>query len=279
MADYKAEFIKIPIDPANGFQTHPVEPQARLPDTEITVSLCTPADAPRIAAGLYTCFPDSWWANKEPLEQRDPDQSVRERRLATRILPTFHNPHMKWVKAVHTPSGQIAGVAGWAAPGMDVYTVLRRSAVEYYGYKELMGWSDEDVEEMWKGTSIQGWDGFLGDADKIRQGMMGEEPHWYLAPILTWPEFQGKGVGSKLMKWAIEQADAQEPPTPMYLESRPTARAVYMHYGFVPQGDYNFLRRGPKVVRGLEAEADDESGVKKADVKVVEKETDAARIS
>jgi hypothetical protein len=40
----------------------------------------------------------------------------------------------------------------------------------------------------------------------------------------------------------------------MYLESRPSARAVYMHVGFVPQGDYSFLRRVPKVVRGLKAE-------------------------
>jgi hypothetical protein len=29
---------------------------------------------------------------------------------------------------------------------------------------------------------------------------------------------------------------------------------VYMHVGFVPQGVYNFVRRGPAVVRGLEAE-------------------------
>jgi predicted N-acetyltransferase YhbS len=91
--------------------------------------------------------------------------------------------------------------------------------------------------------------------------------------LITWPEFQGRGVGSKLLKWAIEQADAKDPPTPMYLESAPTARAVYMRHGFVPQGKINMLRRGPAVVRGLEAEAkSEESKSQKVDIKVVEKE-------
>jgi hypothetical protein len=57
-------------------------------------------------------------------------------------------------------------------------------------------------------------------------------------------------VGKKLMMWAIDQADSTDPPTPMYLESAPTARAVYMHLGFVPQGKVNMLRRGAAVVRG-----------------------------
>jgi GNAT superfamily N-acetyltransferase len=112
-----------------------------------------------------------------------------------------------------------------------------------------MGWSDAEMDEMWAGTSDAAWNVQGVEDDALRRGVLGDEPHWFLAPLLTWPEFQGRGVGKKLMNWAIEQADKEDPPTAMYLESAPTARAVYMHCGFEPVGSYNFLRRGPKVVR------------------------------
>lgn len=162
---------------------------------------------------------------------------------------------MKWIKAVLTSSGEVIGVAGWLAPGNPgIHNLLRRSAIDYYGWKEKMRWSDEEIDEMWEHVSDENWNVQFGRDDDIRRELLGDEPHWYLAPLFTWPEYQGRGVGTKLLYWAIDQADATEPVTPMYLESAPTARAVYMHCGFVPQGEYNFLRRGPAIVRGLEVE-------------------------
>ncbi|KAF2691808.1 hypothetical protein K458DRAFT_411516 [Lentithecium fluviatile CBS 122367] len=280
MAAYRASFIKVPTHATNGIQTMPVEPHNRLKDSDISLSLCTSADAPSIASHMYATFPAAFWDKMEPLKLRHPDQPTRERRLATRLLPTFSNPNMKFVKAVHVPSGRTVGIAGWAAPGLPVHNVWRRDAVEFYGYKEIMGWSGEDVEEMWEGTSVEAWDGNFGSCDKIRANLMGDEPHWFLAPLMTWPDFQGRGVGSKLLNWAIVQADACDPPTPLYLESAPTARAVYMHCGFVPQGPVNFVRRGPAIVRGLEAEAKEkEIKVEKVNVESVEKEVDAVLAS
>lgn len=46
------------------------------------------------------------------------------------------------------------------------------------------------------------------------------------------PEFQGRGVGSYLLKDATEQADRQDPPTIMYLEAAEKARPVYQRWGF-----------------------------------------------
>lgn len=111
---------------------------------------------------------------------------------------------------------------------------------------------------MWEHVSDENWNQqFLKD-DDIRREVLGDEPHWFLAPLMTWPEYQGRGVGKKLLDWAIKQADATTPVTPMYLESAPTARAVYMHCGFVPQGAVNFVRRGPAIVTGLEADEEKE---------------------
>jgi GNAT superfamily N-acetyltransferase len=276
----KAAFITVPTDKTNGKQTHPVSPTARVPNNSISLSLCTPADAPRIAHLTYTCFPASGWDALEPLSIRDPDQAAREHRLATRLLPSFHLPYMKWVKAVYEPTGEMVGVAGWCAPGMPVHNIVRRSAVEFYGFKEIMGWSDAEVEEMWKGVDISAWDKQFGDCDKIRAEVMGDEPHWFLAPLLTWPEFQGRGVGSMLLKWAMAQADGTDPPTPMYLESSKTARAVYLHHGWVPCGEVNMVRRGLVVAKDLESGKGNEGReVEQVDMQSIEKEVEGARAS
>ncbi|KAF2192392.1 hypothetical protein K469DRAFT_553216 [Zopfia rhizophila CBS 207.26] len=246
----KAEFIKIDVAPGLPPQTLPVEPENRISKDEISISLCEPKDVDRIAEGLYTCFHESWWSKMEPPELRPPEQSTRQARLAKRLKPTFSNPHMNWVKATLTSTGEIIGIAGWMGPGNPVHNVWRRTATDFYGWKEQEGWTDEEIEEMWKGVSLEAWDGQFIKDDGIRAGTMNGEPHWYLAPLFTWPGYQGKGVGKLLLDWAIKQADATEPVTPLYLESAPYARAVYMHCGFVPAGEVNFVRRGPaKMVR------------------------------
>jgi GNAT superfamily N-acetyltransferase len=85
--------------------------------------------------------------------------------------------------------------------------------------------------------------------DELRRQTFGDQPHWYLAPLCCWPEHQGKGVGKRLLNWAIERADKSEPVQPLFLESAPSARVVYLHVGFVPVGERTaMMRRGPKKV-------------------------------
>lgn len=138
-------------------------------------------------------------------------------------------------------------------PGNPVHTIWRRDAVEFYGWQEKYGWTDEDLKEMWASTDLQVWeDGFQAD-DAFRKDVMGDEPHWYLAPLLTIPEFQGRGVGSLLLKWAFEKADKTDPATPLYLESSAAGMPVYKHHGFVRFGETaNMVRRGPMVVEKFE---------------------------
>jgi GNAT superfamily N-acetyltransferase len=188
---------------------------------------------------------------------------------------------MNWIKAVHKPTSTIIGVAGWAGPDLPIHNIFRRSATDFYGWREKMSWTDAEIEEMWSHVNDAKWSEQFAKDDGVRRDIVEGKPHWYLAPLLTFPEWQGRGVGKKLLNWAIEQADATDPPTPMYLESRPTARAVYMHVGFVPQGEYNFLRRGPAIVKGLEDDTDvnkDDTGKEKlsvVDVAVVAQEIES----
>ena len=91
MAEQKAAFIKVPTDLTNGFQTMPVEPSRRLPESDIRIELCTEHDATKIAEGLYLCFPDDWWAKKEPLDLRPQENSnqIRIQRMAARLTPAM----------------------------------------------------------------------------------------------------------------------------------------------------------------------------------------------
>ncbi|KAF2844982.1 hypothetical protein T440DRAFT_297360 [Plenodomus tracheiphilus IPT5] len=263
MLQAKADFIKIPTG-SDGFQTHPTKPSKRLPDVDITLKPCDASDAEKIAEGLYAAFPPTWWDKKEPPALRPANDIIRVQRMAKRLLPSLSYPHMKWMKAVLTSTNETIGVAGWMAPSNPgIHNIFRRSAIDYYSWRQSMGWTDQEVDEMWSHTDDEAWSVTFGTDDETREEVLGGERHWYLAPLLTWPGWQGKGVGKRLLTWAIEQADGTDPVTPLYLESAPTARAVYMHCGFVPQGEYNFVRRGPAVVKGLEGDGkaeDDQVG-------------------
>jgi hypothetical protein len=48
MSQQRASFIKVPTDITGGFQTMPVEPEKRLPESEISIELCTEKDAEKI---------------------------------------------------------------------------------------------------------------------------------------------------------------------------------------------------------------------------------------
>lgn len=169
--------------------------------------------------------------------------------MVARVRPTFSHPHMHWVVARDVPSDEIIGVAGWVEPGCPVHDLMRRDAIEFYGWREQFG-SDEELEELWSHVDDNAWTGHFIETDAVRREVMGDEAHWYLATLMTLPAWQGKGIGKLLLKWAIEQADATDPVTPMYLETSLAGRKVYMKNGFVPQGgESNMLRRGPAVVR------------------------------
>jgi ribosomal protein S18 acetylase RimI-like enzyme len=62
------------------------------------------------------------------------------------------------------------------------------------------------------------------------------EPHWYLPVIGIDPTQQGKGYGSTLLRFALEQVDRDG--VPAYLESsNPRNNALYERHGFEVAGE------------------------------------------
>jgi GNAT superfamily N-acetyltransferase len=142
------------------------------------------------------------------------------------------------------------GIACWTVPHAPIHNPMRKSAISFYSWDKKMQWSEEEIDEMFAHVSDVEWNQLVAYNDDLRAEHFGAEGHWYLSPVCTWPQYQGKGVGKKLLYWAIEQADRTDPVTPLYLESAPSARKVYEHMGFEPVGDKAFIRRGSRMVEG-----------------------------
>jgi GNAT superfamily N-acetyltransferase len=228
----------------------PKEPPPRVLHSDITISKATVSDIPSIVQGLYASFPPSYWARKEPLALRPLSEKTRHTRLAKRITPTFSSPYCNWLVARYTPTGEIIACACWIAPGSPIHNMFRKSAVDFYGWREQYFPSSTEFEELWEGVDLEQWDGYFSRNDATREDVLGEEPHWYLASLCTWPAWQGRGVGRLLVEWGCEKADAEERPVPLYLESSREGRRLYVSCGFVELGgEDNYLRRGPEVGR------------------------------
>lgn len=196
------------------------------------------------AQGLRACYSEEAWAKKEPAELR-PSEAVSIQRLAQRLVPILAHDEFTFMKAVLASTGEPIGAACWGRPDTNsTHEPFRRSALAFYNWQTSLGWSDAGVDEMWASIADSWHEGPAKDDEERAQVMKGE-PHWYLALLITWPDFQGRGVARRLLDWATKQADATEPATAMYLKSSEMARRVYMHVGFVPVGEKTMVRRGP----------------------------------
>jgi len=159
--------------------------------------------------------------------------------MAKRLRPAISASHTIWMKAIHIPTSKVIGIAGWAKESSPVHNVWRRSAADHYDWKSSEGWTNAELEEIWKHVDVEVWEKQFGGADEIREAFLKGKEHWYLAPLITWPDWQGRGVGRYLLDEGLERAEKEG--LPIYLESEDTARAVYLRMGFKAVGKVNMI--------------------------------------
>ncbi|OJJ73354.1 hypothetical protein ASPBRDRAFT_41024 [Aspergillus brasiliensis CBS 101740] len=68
----------------------------------------------------------------------------------------------------------------------------------------------------------------LGNADRSDLDMLG-----------TLPQFNGRGIGSRLLRWGLDRADEKGVPT--FLASTPAGRPLYEKYGFEAVEEYEVI--------------------------------------
>ncbi|GAA5911053.1 hypothetical protein JCM6882_006863 [Rhodosporidiobolus microsporus] len=193
------------------------------------------ADLTAVAAGNILAFPGFYEALET--DSSATDHATRVQRQATRLRKVLASPLVLGTKTVLSSGrekGTLVGIALSHRPGAPVVNLKSRLA--RLGEEET-----EEEKKAWDGVDTEKWNGQWGGWDRTRERIMGDVPHWYIAPLWILPEYQGQGIGGKLMQQILDLADAQTPTTPVYLEATAEGKAMYEKRGFVVEGGGEYV--------------------------------------
>ena len=173
--------------------------------TDWFVRKTTETDLPAITDTLSEAFYDDpvfrWWIPED------------DRRAA--ILPPF----FRLLAEAHLPldelyaTDEVNGCAVWVPPGMQ--PTAEEMAELAPRFAEV---SEEYAERLFY---------LLARMEEVHP----TEPHWYLFVLGTKPEWQGRGMGSALLRKVLKECDRDG--IPAYLEaSSERNRDLYLRHGF-----------------------------------------------
>ncbi|CAG8362578.1 unnamed protein product [Penicillium salamii] len=117
-------------------------------------------------------------------------------------------------QCIDTDTGKVVGMATWQ--------VYWRERTNEERQKPWIGWLEGDQRERAEGFLEQLWE--------KKEKLLGPKKHVYCHTVAVHPEYQGKGVGARLMKWGMDVAE--ELNLPIYLESTVEGVPLYKKLGF-----------------------------------------------
>ncbi|KAJ5348717.1 Acyl-CoA N-acyltransferase [Penicillium brevicompactum] len=117
-------------------------------------------------------------------------------------------------QCIDTDTGKIAGMATWQ--------VYWRERTDEERQKPWIGWLEGDQRQRAEGFLEQLWE--------KKEKFLGAKKHVYCHTVAVHPEYQGKGIGARLMKWGMDVAE--ELNLPIYLESTVEGVPLYKKLGF-----------------------------------------------
>ncbi|PYI03678.1 acyl-CoA N-acyltransferase [Aspergillus sclerotiicarbonarius CBS 121057] len=202
-----------------------------------TIRPATEADAPELANINIASFShQALWSNLFPstpsTSTTSPSSSTstnytQAHPLKTaRCLAKLLAPHVHVLVAIDNHTEKIVGYARWAFPTMDpeISTVGLLSPSNEALLKE-----HADGKAYPEGMRVDVYEAFWALL-KDKQGLFVGEGDFVLEFLATLPSAQGKGVGTALLQWGIEQADKRN--ARVYLEATTDGYALYQKYGW-----------------------------------------------
>ncbi len=139
--------------------------------------------------------------------------------------------HYAFRHGVVDTAGAGAAVAIWTGPrkaSAAAMELLLRGAIEA---PLRLG-----VSATWRVLSL------LRGMDRLHAALSGRA-HWYLLGLAVHPQYQGKGLGSCLVRYGLRRAHAQA--LPCYLETTNSANVpFYQHHSFRLTGERRATKRG-----------------------------------
>lgn len=128
------------------------------------------------------------------------------------------NDHAMYHKAVDTSTGKVVGFSIWGV----------------FKNRNLEEISDTSPNSYWENTEDAKYARtIMSNILKRRQGFVEAcgRNAVHLNTLAVLPEYQGMGIGRKLMAWGVEQADVLGFPS--WVEASVPGRPLYEKYGFV----------------------------------------------
>ncbi|PWY93424.1 acyl-CoA N-acyltransferase [Aspergillus sclerotioniger CBS 115572] len=192
-----------------------------------TIRPATEHDAAELATINIASFRHQpFWKNLFPSATNSTKDITTALPLKTaRCLSKLAAPEVHVLVATDTTTGKIIGYARWAFPASDKETSIVELSAEG---KELFEKHDNGKafpEDMRRDVYEAFWK-MLKDKSEV----LVQEKDFVLEFLATLPEAQGKGVGTALLKWGIEQADKRN--ARVYLEATEDGYALYKKYGW-----------------------------------------------
>jgi GNAT superfamily N-acetyltransferase len=193
---------------------------------QVQVARAALGDADRVGSALADAFSDDpVFAWLIPL-----DVDNRSTRMVT-FFTSMARSYLRHDKHVFLAGGGV-GAAMWSAPGSWALPM-----------------TDVAREAM---PSLRAFRGNLLRALRTQLEVEADHPkepkHWYLGYLGVRGDNQGQGIGARMLREVLDQADATG--TPAYLESSNEKNlTLYQRHGFAVTSSYPALGRGPTIWR------------------------------
>ncbi|RAH87012.1 acyl-CoA N-acyltransferase [Aspergillus japonicus CBS 114.51] len=99
---------------------------------------------------------------------------------------------------------------------------------------------EQSLAQKWPPSSDQKLcEEFFGKMDQEKWEVMGAKKYYYLDMLATHPNYNGRGLGSQLLRWGLHRADEAGMDT--FLASTPQGRRLYEKYGFQVVKEYEVV--------------------------------------
>ncbi|KAL4741642.1 acyl-CoA N-acyltransferase [Aspergillus similis] len=194
----------------------------------IKIRPAVPSDAPTLAVINIDAFAGQGFiSNAFPNLGSDAVHHLK----TTRYLQKIAQPRIHVLAAVDEDTGALVGCARWSFPAAGDKDNDRDKPAESGAETEAeAGSKSESISlPLPEGTNRAVYDGFFETLKEKAKDYLRDDDI-VLDFLTTQPEYQGKGVGTALLRWGIEQADQQQ--RRIYLEATTEGYPVYVKCGW-----------------------------------------------
>ncbi|KZF19723.1 acyl-CoA N-acyltransferase [Xylona heveae TC161] len=174
--------------------------------TPLQVRLATAKDIDGMVDVFFRSFTVPFFRTLFP-----PTPATREWLTGTFREMMQHDRDPRFLVVEDVENGRMAAFAKWVPPGTR--------HTHWLSFKDFPGF---DVPLC---------DLFFDGMHQNREELMGDRPHWFLELLATAEDYQGKGAGSKLLRYGLDRAD--EAGVEAYVDASLEGLPIYQRYGWI----------------------------------------------